>query len=194
MHSNKTNLPPLLLAAILVSGCTASVAVDGDWGDGITGRNQQFSKVLVVGVSPDAGQRCPFEQSMTANLRSDLVSATMSCAVLGSKEPLSREAVERAAASIGADAVLAARLVDASASGTFGAYGVPVVYAEFLTAPSVFSVTGTAEILTDVFDARDASLVYTLAIKAKNLASRETALAEIAPAIAEQLRSDGVIR
>lgn len=163
-------------------------------------------------------QRCAFEQSLTANLRSDLVSATMSCAVLGSKEPLSRQAVERAAASIGADAVLAARLVDASASvkevgsadarggayykttdvgyatGYYGAYGVPVVYAEFLTAPSVFSVTGTAEISTDVFDARDASLVYTLAIKAKNLESRGSALAEITPAIAEQLRSAGVIR
>ncbi len=212
----------LLLIASLV-GCTRQVAVKGDWTEGVA-RKGGFTNILVVGVSPDINARCAFEQSMTANLRSNTVKATTSCAAMGTKTPLTRENVELAVAKIGADAVLATSLIDSSVKakeggsadargggyykatgvgyatpyyggyGGFGAYGVPVVYAEFETAPSVFSISGTAHIATNVFETSGAELIYSLDTKAKNLQSREMALAEITPAIVERLRKDGLIR
>jgi hypothetical protein len=121
-------------------------------------------------------------------------------------------------AKIGADAVLATTLVEYSGkakeggsadargagyykatgigyeTGYYGVYGMPVVYGEFETAPSVFSIAGAGRVNTNIFETNGATLVYSLDTRAKNLQSREMALAEIGPAIAEQLLEDGVIR
>ena len=70
----------------------------------------------------------------------------------------------------------------------------PVVYGEFETAPSVFSISGTARLSSRLFETQGAALIYTVETKAKNLPSREMALAEIAPAIAERLQKDGLVR
>ena len=210
----------MLLATAYVAGCTRPVSVESGWGEGVA-RNQTFTKVLVVGVSPDFNQRCGFERSLAAELRSDAVQATASCAVMNMKDPLTRESVEGVVASLGADAVVATRLVALSAKakeggsadargggyykatdigygyGTdyWGAYGMPgtVVELEFQTAPSVFSIEGTVHISTNVYETRGASIVYSLDTKAKNLKSREVALTQISPAIADRLRRDGLI-
>lgn len=205
-----------------LAGCTRQVVVKGDWTEGVT-HPSGFANILVVGISPDINARCAFEQSMTANLRSGTVKATTSCAAMGTKTPLTRENVEQAVAKIGADAVVATSLVDFTAGakeggsadargggyykatgfgyesyygayGGFGAYGVPVVYGEFETAPSVFSVSGTVHLSTRVFETTDAALVYGLDTKAKNLQSREMALAAVTPEIVETLRDDGLLR
>lgn len=227
--SNSRALRPMVLALVAgaaIAGCTRQVAVKGDWVEGAS-RRSTFTNILVVGVSPDVNARCAFEQSMTGSLRSNGVKATMSCAAMGTRTPLTRENVELAVAKTGADAVLATRLIDSSVQakeggsadargggyykatdigyanvyydryygvGGFGAYGVPVVYAEFETAPSVFSISGTAHIGTNVFETANATMVYSMDTKAKNLQSREAALAEITPAIADQLLKDGLIR
>lgn len=210
--------PLLALAAMaLLAGCTRQIAVDGAFTPGVA-RSGGFANILVVGVSPDINTRCAFEQGMAANLRSDTVKATMSCAVMSTKEPLTRESVEKAVAATGADAVLATSLVDSTAKlkeggsadargggyykatgigydyGYWGAYGVPVVYGEFQTAPSVFSIRGTARLSSRLFETRDATLVYTMETKAKNLQSREMAIAEITPEIVERLQKDRLIR
>jgi hypothetical protein len=215
-----------LLLVVTLSGCMRQVSVKGDWTKGVA-RKGGFTNILVVGVSPDVDARCAFEQSMTGSLRSNTVKATMSCAAMGTKTPLTRENVELAVAKTGADAVLATRLIDSSVQakeggsadargggyykatdvgyanvyyggynglGGFGAYGVPVVYAEFETAPSVFSISGTAHIGTNVFETGSATMVYAMDTRAKNLQSREAALAEITPAIVDQLRKDGLVR
>ncbi len=200
-----------LLAAGCLSGCAGQVAVDGAWTEGIA-HTGGFANILVVGVSPDVNQRCAFEQAMAANLRSDSVKATMSCSVMSDGQPLTREGVEHAVAKIGADAVLATSLIAStakakeggSADARGGAYykatdidyvfGVTVVSAEFVTAPSVFSITGTAELSSRLFETRNATVVYTLVTKAKNLPSREMAIAQITPAIADRLLKDGLLR
>jgi hypothetical protein len=207
----------LLLAAGWLGGCTGGVAMESSFTPGVT-RGATFASFLVVGVTPDVNQRCAFEYSMASSLRSDTVKATASCAVMSTKDPLTREGIERVVATVGADAVLATSLVASGATvkeggsadargggyykatgfgyetGYWGAYGVPVVYGEFQTAPSVFSISGTVEIQTRLFETRGAALVYSLDTKAKNLDSREMALAEITPAIAEQLKKDGLVR
>ena len=210
-------LLPVLAMATGMTGCAQRVAVDGNYG-AEAGRQGGFANIMVVGVSPDVNQRCAFEQALAANLRSETVKATMSCSVMNTREPLTRESVEKGVAALGADAVLATSLVVSTAKvkeggsadargggyykatgigydyGYWGAYGVPVVYGEFETAPSVFSISGEVELSTRLFETRDAKLVYTLKTKAKDLASREMALAEITPAIVERLQRDGLVR
>ena len=78
--------------------------------------------------------------------------------------------------------------------GYWGAYGVPVVYGEFETAPSVFSISGTAELSSRLFETRDATIVYRLETRAKSFDSREMAIARITPAIADRLLKDGLVR
>jgi len=205
------------LAVAGLAGCNRTVSSDSKWGEGVP-HNQAFSRLLVVGLSPDANVRCAFENDLAYNLRSPTVTAKTSCSVLGSKEPITRESIERGIATFGADAVLATRLVDASsklkeggtsdtqgggyykatdlgyATNYWGVYGVPVVYGEFQTAPSLFSIRGTIRIVTSVYETRGATMVYSVETKAKNLESREQALVDITPAIAERLRRDGLVR
>lgn len=207
----------VLMAAGYLVGCTRPVVVAGAFSEG-GARSGGFANLLVVGVSPDVNQRCAFEYSMAASLRSASVKATTSCALMSTKEPITRQGIEQVVATLGADAVLATSLVDYSAvakeggsadargggyykatdagfaTGYWGVYGVPVAYAEFQTAPSVFSISGTARIATRLFETRGATLVYSLDTKAKNLESREMALAGITPAIADRLLRDGLLR
>ena len=131
---------------------------------------------------------------------------------------LSREAVEAVVKSTGADAVIATRLVALKAGakeektadargggsykpvaygfdyGTFGTYGIPVVYGDFETVPSVFSVSGAVELATNVYETNHGEKIYGMTTKAKNLESRGMALALITPRIADRLRDDGLIR
>lgn len=102
----------LLAGATALSGCAQPVKVQGDWQEGVP-RDQSFSRVLVVGISPDYNQRCAFEGFVANQLRSEATTAFTSCRVLSSKEPLTRENIERAVAEHNADAVFATILVAA---------------------------------------------------------------------------------
>lgn len=208
-----------LLAVSVLTGCAGqTITSDGVWREGVE-RNQSFSRVLVVGVSPNINQRCAFEQDLADSLRSATVAARSSCNEMGAaKEPLTRESVEAAVASFGADAVLATRLVDSSMGlneggtretrgdayykpigygydmGYWGAYGVPVVYGQFQTAPSAITLQGTARFTTTLFETHGATPVYTIETRATKLESREQGLAEVVPTISQRLRQDGLIR
>ncbi|MCL4792442.1 MAG: hypothetical protein KJ040_10380 [Gammaproteobacteria bacterium] len=206
-----------MLLAVSLAGCTSSVKLKGEWSESVEG-NPVFGNLLVVGVSPDRNVRCAFERALATRLRSDTVKATASCAVMAVDAQLSRETVVAAVGSIGADAVIATSLVAVNAGareggsreergggyykptaygydyGYFGAYGVPVVYGEFETFPSVLSVSGVVELATNVYETRSAEKVYGMTTRAKNLESRGMALAMITPRIAERLRDDGVVR
>jgi len=207
------------LALTIMAGCVAQpVTSTGVWGEGVP-HNQTFSKLLVVAVTPDINQRCAFERDLADDLRSATVAARSSCEELGAeKEPLTLESIERAVASYGADAVLATRLVDSSMGlkeggtretqgdayykpigmgydmGYWGAYGVPVVYGQFETAPSVITLQGTVHITTTVFETRGATPVYIIDTQATNLQSREQSLTEIVPRITNRLRQDRLVR
>ena len=207
------------LAVAVMAGCAGQpVTSNGSWREGVP-RDQTYSRLLVIGVSPDINQRCAFEQDLADSLRSATVAARSSCNVMGAqKEPLTREGVEAAVASFGADAVLATRLVDSSMGlkeggtretqgdayykpigfgydvGYWGAYGVPVVWGQFQTAPSAITLQGTAHITTTLFETRGATPVYIIDTKATNLQSREQGLTEVVPTISRRLRQDGLVR
>lgn len=207
----------LLLGAGAISGCVQQSTVTSAWQDGAT-RGQPFRKVLVVGVSPDLRQRCSFERALAYQIRTDATAAVASCDALVKKEPLSRELVEQAVASQQADAVVATILVskewevkeggsmdtrgggmykatDAGyATGYYGAYGVPVIYGEFQTAPSLLTMTGDVEVTSNVFETKGATRVYTVTTKTRDIKTRDAGLGEITSQIAARLLQDGLTR
>ena len=205
-----------VLGAVLLSGCAAQQAqVDGAWQDGVS-REQSFTRVLIVGVSPHVNQRCKFEAFMASQLRSQSVTAIRSCDAVTKKDPLTLESIEQAVASVQADAVLATRLVSSEfeareggsrdtrgsamykatdagfGTGYYGVYGVPVVYGEFATAAAITTVQDDVRVSSSLFATRDKTLIYTLDTKARNLESTDVALSDIAAAIADQLRRAGL--
>ena len=165
---------------------------------------------------------------MVTQLRSDTVEAKASCYFIPTTEALTREAVERAVAEYGADAVLTTSLVHSAATaaegtgndsrgqsmykatdvgygygpgyygpgyfGGYGAYGVPVVYVKYQELPPVTVVEGEVTIDSMLYAAGDAALVYELKTTARDLTSRDNALANLTAPIAERLRRDQVIR
>lgn len=201
----------LLLAAGWVAASPAHASVTGEWSDNVS-RDQSFARILIVGVSPNLDQRCPFERSLAAKIRSPNTVALVSCDVMPPRTPLTREAVEAAVAANNADAVLATSLIsqawEAQEGGTrdtrgnaqykatdayYGVYGT-VVAADFQTAPPITTIQGEAHVISKLYETRGATVVYTLDTKVRNIESRSEALAAITPPIGKKLRRDGLIR
>lgn len=204
-------LAGLLAAALLAPSAHAKTSVQGTWADGAP-RNQTFTRVLVVGVSPSVNQRCAFEFFMASRLKSDSVQAIRSCDVVKSKTPLTLESIEEAVATAQADAVLATTLVARAlteqvggsrdtrgtanykatgagmAYGYYGTYGIPVVYGEFSATPEFAVAQGEARVTSKFFQTSDRKLLYTLDTHAKKLESTDAGLEEIASAIATKLQ------
>ena len=211
-HTRPSLLPVLfLLGAGWLSASPSHAAVTGEWSENVS-RDQSFSRVLVVGISPDLNQRCAFERAMAAKIKSADTVAFVSCNVMPAKAPLTRETIEAAVAEQNADAVLATSLISTSwetkEGGTndtrgggqykatdsyYGVYGT-VVAADFQTTASVTTIKGEAHITSKLYETRGATVVYTVDTKVRNIESRAEGLATITPPIAKELRRDGLIR
>ena len=206
-----------IAAVLCLAGCTGKTSVKSNWVDDAS-RAQTFSRLLVVGVTPDFGPRCNFEFWMVRDLRSQGVHADASCSSMTKEEPLSRAAIERIVATLHSDGVLAISLVSAAwrtkeggsydtrssgqykyvasgyDTGFYGVYGLPVDYYQFKTQPSLTNARGQAHVLSKLYDTRDAKLVYTIDTKVRDIESSQLGVAIITPAIAGRLRHDGLIR
>lgn len=206
-----------LIGTVLLAGCAQQASVKGAWQDGAP-RKQSFERVLVVGVTPHLNQRCNFEFFMASQLKSESVTVIRSCDAVAQKEPLTLESIEQAVASVQADAVLSTLLVskefgtkeggsretqgsavykatDAGyATGYYGVYGVPVIYGEFTTAAAMTIADREARVASRFYDTRDKTLLYTLDTQIRDSESTDAALHDIAAAIANQLRRDGLTR
>ncbi len=133
-------------------------------------------------------------------------------------EPLSRAGIEQLVAKLHSDGVLATRMVASSwltkeggsrdtrstgqykyiasgyDTGFYGAYGMPVDFYEFKTLPSVMNTQGAGHIITRLYSAHDASLIYTIDTKVKDVESGQLGLAMVTPSIADRLRRDRLIQ
>lgn len=207
----------LIGATFFAAAVQAKATAKGTWQEGAS-RQQSFTRVLVVGVSPNINQRCAFEFFMASQLKSDSVQAIRSCDAVREKNPLTLESIEQAVAAAQADAVLATSLVAAKveaqeggsrdtrgtasykatdagfATGYYGVYGVPVIYGEFATAPAFEIAEGEARVASRFYQTRDKALLYTLDTHARKLESTDAALHDIAAAIADKLRREGLTR
>ena len=200
-----------------LAACTGRPTVKSNWVDRAA-RDQTYSHLLVVGVTPDYNQRCNFEFWLVRDLRSQNVQAEPSCSYMTKEDAFTRDAIVRLVTEHHYDAVVATSLVAAGwrtreggtydtrstgnykyiasgwDTGFYGAYGMPVDFYEFKTLPSITNARGQAHVLTKVFETRNASLVYTIDTKAGDIESSQLGLAMITPAIAERLQHDGLIR
>ena len=208
---------PALLVALVLWPLAGLRAMEP--GAATTPAGKPFHRVLLVGVSPDFDQRCRFEYALGAQIAGDEVTAIASCDAMGSKQPLTRENVEKLIAERRADAVIATRLVASSARaeegggrdtrgsaqykatdfgyenwyyGGWTAYGVPVTYGEFQSSASITTLKGEVRVLTQVYSTADGTLVHSMETTAKNLESG-SALARIAEPIAKKLRREKIL-
>ena len=203
----------LLTLTVWLCGCSG-ISVKGTWQDGAP-RDQTYARLLVIGVSPDRDLRCAFEATFASQLTNASTTAISSCAQMSATEPLTRENVERAAASVHADAVLATRLVSMGighGQGTsddmrgdsvykatdfaYGAYGMPMTYVDFQTAPPLQSMTSSLHVVTKFYETRGATLIYTIdtVTKSQEIDSTEATLVTITAPTADRLRRAGLIR
>jgi hypothetical protein len=208
-------LPLVALGTILL--LSAGQSARAGWQSG-EARAAPFTRVIVVGVSPDPKQRCPFERFVVSRLHDGTTEAIASCDAVETVEPLTRESIAEAVGVVKADAVITTYLVSrewvaahgggmdtrGSASykatdsgyvtGYYGIYGVPVVYADFQTAPPVTTLQTKAELTTNVYRTDGAVLVYTVDTKVKRTETRDQTLSTIAKGIVDRLRRDRVVR
>lgn len=210
-----------LLAASLVTlaGCSTHPSVKATWQEA-SAKGQVYSTILVVGVSPNMSQRCAFERILARRLRNESTLVAASCDAMKQKEPLTREAVEATVKELGIDAVIATLLVKRTVGakeggsrdtrgsaaykatdsgwaygwdGYYGAYGVPVIYLDFTTAPPINTIEADVQLSTKVFDTRTAKPVYTVDTRLKKIKSRDEGFLELTAAIADKLHDDGLV-
>jgi hypothetical protein len=201
----------LLLGAACLSASASAASVKSAWSDNVS-RKQTFSRVLVVGISPDVDQRCTFERALAAMIKSASTVAIVSCNVVAQKNPLTRESIEAAVTAQNADAVLATSLISKSwgmkEGGTYdtrggayykatdsyyGVYGT-VVAADFQTSAPITTVKGEAHVTSKLYETHGATVVYTVDTKVRNIEASDVGIAEITAAIGKRLRRDGLIR
>ena len=201
----------LLLGTAWLSASASAASVKSTWADNVS-RKQSFSRVLVVGISPDVNQRCQFERTMASRLQSESTVAIVSCDAVADKSQLTLESIEAAVAAQNADAVLATSLIDRSwgvndggthdtrgdayyrATDTFyGPYGT-VVAADFRTSDPITTVKGKVSVTSKLYETREATVVYTVNTKVSKVESTDVGLLEMTVLIGKRLRRDGVIR
>jgi hypothetical protein len=209
----------IVFVALALASCAPQARVVGSWSDGVS-RDQSFSRIMVVGISPDVNLRCDFEHFMVTQLRYAGASATTSCSLMSTKDDLSRETIEPAVAEYKADAVLTTVLVQSMVetkeggdsdtrgglylkrtgsgfenyyTGGYGYYGVPVVYGEVREAAVINTVEGKVSILSMLYATSDATLVYQMTTTAHDLYSRDSGLSTVTPPIAKRLQKAGLI-
>ena len=91
VDQQRTTRPSLLSALLLLSAGWLSASpshasVTGAWSDNVS-RDQSFSRVLVVGISPDRNARCAFERALASKIGSATTVAIVSCDVMGVRRP-----------------------------------------------------------------------------------------------------------
>lgn len=221
LASRIPSLATLLGAVIAVSGCAAGPgsSVQGDWA--ASQPAQPYSKVLIVGLSPDADSRCRFERVLARRINSASTAAVASCDVVDRKVPLTRALVEEAVAAKGFDAVLTTKLVskqwspkgggsrdtrgsagykatDASVDDVYGYYGgvysVPVVYGQYQANAESLIMYGQGQVESKLWSVAGPTLVYSMVTSAKNVESTDEGLSLVASTIAEHLGKQGIVR
>ena len=203
----------LVLSVAWLSGCAGgSSSVKGAWQQ--PAPHPAFSRILIVGVSTNFDQRCAFEFALASQFSGSSPLPLVSFNTMMPKDPLTRANIERVVAALHADAVLTSAVVTQKigsqagytipyyqvvgqgyVTGPMGEYGVPVAFVQLESTQSIPQITGEIHVLTKLFDTHDATIVYTVDMRAKSddVQSTPTAIATLTGLIGDRLRRDGVI-
>lgn len=216
----------LLVAAsacglLALSGCASGPgsSVQGTWDSARPA--QAYSKVLVVGLTPNIDSRCRFERVLAGKLNGASTQAVASCDVIDHKAPLTRALVEQAVATHQFDAVISTKLVtkdwaprgggsrdtrgsagykatDAGLAEGYGYYGgvysVPVIYGEYQSNAESIVIVGQAQVESKLWSVAGPTLVYSLQTNVKNVESSDEGVSLVASAIASDLKQQRVVQ
>lgn len=208
----------IFLAVVMLAGC-ASVSLVDSWKDA-GAPAKQYQKLLVVGVAEKMQMRQVFEEVFSAEIRKKGVTAIRSYLVMGAGEKPSRETLEKAVRSSGADGVITTRLVSLKKdtevhtgyvmtdrgftnprfhdpvvfpADLYGFYGATVSYATFAHQSVDVTMSTVATIETNLFDAGTGRLVWsgtTSAVKPEGII---TVTGELAHVVIRAMASEGLI-
>jgi len=125
----RIGIAALSLAAL--ASCAASTQLTSSWGDPAAA-NRNFTKVVVVGASPNAATRRMYEDAFVAELQSRGIQGIASYSFAGEGQIDKEQAVAKLK-EIGADGVIVTRLVDKETVQTY----YPPTYSS-VAAPSAY--------------------------------------------------------
>ena len=196
-----------LIMACLV-GCSQPTQVTGRW-EQPEFAGGPYTRILVVGVSENAGRRRRFENELAAKLDGSLGRTVWaSYATLPEDTELNREIIEAEVAELNADAVIVTRLVSRQvrAEETEDRVGVDVVrkdeeiydffrydYNEYVD-PGEIKTVQTVELATDFYEAEGGLLIYSMKSTSFDVDSEYAAVEEASKAIVKQLTKEGLLR
>jgi hypothetical protein len=103
--------PVALLATLLLTACISNVQTKGGFEEGAA-ENITYDRVIILGLSHNAGARCDFEYFLRTQVRTAKTEAQASCNLMKTSDELTRESIEKIVEEYGADAVLVTVLVD----------------------------------------------------------------------------------
>lgn len=197
----------LLLCALLLSACGKGTKVSPVRHEARPAE-APYSKVLIVGITPNEGLRWRWERLMAQTLEDRGLTAWASVKEMGYETPLNRDNVVVAVRKTGADAVLVSRLIrqDVAERGVdarkeakkrrrdeyifdFFRYD----YDE-IEVPSYTLLTSTVEINTDLYETTEGRLIYSINTVTFQKQTEWEVLDEVTIAIAKRLRKDKMAR
>lgn len=168
---------------------------------------QNFSRILVVGIARDAGERRQMEELLSEQLARHIESAMPSYERLGLASVITQDALDMAAEATEADAILITHVVSVSTSvevkeGRVDIKsecrgGNPADYFlydhEELREPDSVSFAHEVVVVSNLYDADTGTRLWTIQSTCVDKAELESVMADEARAIVRQLRQDGLI-
>ncbi|MGI9329378.1 MAG: hypothetical protein ACR2QB_01565 [Gammaproteobacteria bacterium] len=201
--------PPILilLIVLLVTGCAKGTKLESTQYEKRP-TPKPFSKIVVVGITPNQGIRVRWEDLMARTLRDGGNTAWASFRQMGYDTPLSRDTVAEVVRATGADAVLVSRLIrqDVNPEEVEARSSAKVQRkSEYLfdffrydykevEEPAYTLLSSTVEISSDVYETTEGRLIYSLDSVTYDKATEWDVLDTTTTAIAKRLRKNGMMR
>ena len=195
------------LLAVTLAACSRPTSLQPTW-HAAKGSVGPYAQVLVVGVTSNQNRRRQFEDLLAARLRENGNTAWASSREMAIDEALNRDTVAGAVRKTGASTVVVTRLVNQEVSvDEVGARTGVKTQRKTETAvdffrydyneyeePGYLVVKTTVTLTTDVYDAADGRLLYSLDSVTFDKETDNEILSELTTAIARQLRRDGLVK
>jgi len=203
MLKKPTHILAILLGIACLTGCS-SVSLQSSWKDTST-PSRQYRKILVVGISERPQMRQVFEEVFVAEARKRGITGIASYTLTGVAATPSRDSLEQAVKTSGADSVITTRLVGIkenrdtrsgfilTSHGATTISGIPVSYATFVHQPVEVTTSTNAAIETNLFNTETGIMTWSGITNAVNPEGIITIASEVANIVLNELVKGGLL-